>query len=123
MLAAVKMHRTKFKVEGDIPGWLLEELRKRYGKGFHIDKEEKIDSVSLKDSEWFQDVRKRLTPGNSLRLYRKNGGLTQGELAKKLGPGLQKQHISNMEVGLRGISKALAKKLAAFFSTSVERFI
>jgi DNA-binding XRE family transcriptional regulator len=57
-----------------------------------------------------------------MKLYRELHKMTQAELGEKLG-GLPRQHISNMERGMRAISLATAKKLSAFFKVSVERFI
>ena len=118
MQAAVKAHRTKFKVEGDIPGWLLDELKKRYSKSLQVTEDE---SINIRDSGWFAST--KVSPGEAVRLLRRNRGLSQVELAHKLGLTVRKSHVSDMERGRREISKAMAKKLAAIFSTSVERFI
>ena len=37
--------------------------------------------------------------------------------------GMPRQHVSNMEKGIRPISKKVALKLAAIFKVSVEKFI
>ena len=55
-------------------------------------------------------------------MYRELQNLTQEELGKKLGS-FSRQNISNMENGHRPISKAVAKKLAAIFDVSVEKFM
>ena len=48
--------------------------------------------------------------------------MTQTELGRLLG-GLPRQHVSNMENGVRPISKKIAMKLAKAFDVSVEKFI
>ena len=48
--------------------------------------------------------------------------MTQTELGKALG-GIPRQHISNMENGIRPISKKTALKLVKLFDVSVEKFI
>lgn len=124
MLAAVKMPRTKFKVEGDIPAWLLVELKRRYRKSLSLAPEEKDDdetTVNVSDTEWFKNI--EVTPGQALRVYRQNRGLTQEQVARRLGAGVKKQHVSDMENGRRTISRKIAKKLAALFTTSAARFI
>jgi DNA-binding XRE family transcriptional regulator len=121
MQVAVKARRTEFRIEGDVPPWLLEELYRRYGRRVRIVDDDR--AVRIEDSEWFRAIRRETTPGDSLRLYRRNRGLSQVDLARRLGAGVSKQHISDMENGRRGISKEMAKRLAAVFSTSVERFI
>ena len=77
--------------------------------------------IDFKDSEWFREVEPDLTPESNLAFYRKLSGMTQGELAEKLGT--TKQVISDMEHGRRSISKAVAKELSRIFDVSVERFI
>lgn len=63
----------------------------------------------------------RETPGSNLRFYRNLAGLTQKELADKLG--MTKQHISDMERDKRAISKKTAKNLGSIFKVSPARFI
>jgi DNA-binding XRE family transcriptional regulator len=127
MLAAVKTRRTDFEVRGThVPGWLLEELKKRYGGSLKVLKsggEGDEESVVLTETDWYREIRKRTTPGDALRLYRENRGLSQEVLAAKLGPRFKKQHVCDMERGRRPISKVVAKKLAEIFTTSPARFI
>jgi DNA-binding XRE family transcriptional regulator len=63
-----------------------------------------------------------MNPGDYMKGYRMSRGMTQIELGEKLG-GIPRQHISNMEKGIRKISIELAKKLAEMFEVSVEKFI
>jgi len=63
-----------------------------------------------------------MTPGTYMKIYRENRKMTQTELGKILG-GLPRQHVSNMENGVRPISKKIAIKLAKAFDVSVEKFI
>lgn len=56
-----------------------------------------------------------------LRGFRVREGLTQIELAKKLG--IRQSQISEMERGKRSIGKAFAKKLADFFHTDYKSFL
>ena len=56
------------------------------------------------------------------KIFRENRNMTQAELGKMLG-GLPRQHVSNMENGLRPISKKIALRLSKAFDVSVERFI
>ena len=68
-----------------------------------------------------KDFKSRETPGGNLRFYRKLVGMTQKELAEKLG--IAKQHVSNMERNERAISKKTAKNLGSIFKVSPARFI
>lgn len=59
--------------------------------------------------------------GITLRGFREREGLSQGNLAKKIGA--KQNHISEMESGKRAIGKAVAKKLAEVFNTSYKVFL
>lgn len=56
-----------------------------------------------------------------LRGFRIREGLTQLELAKRLG--IRQSQISEMERGKRSIGKAFANKLADFFHTDYKAFL
>jgi DNA-binding XRE family transcriptional regulator len=60
-------------------------------------------------------------PGMALHGLRVREGLTQKELAEKLGEA--QSHISAMEKGKRPIGKALAKKLAETFGGDYRAFL
>ncbi len=122
MLAVVKKPRTRkalFEIRGDIPQKILDYLKNEYTVSFVEDVEESID---LMKTDWYQDIKKKRTPGKAVRIYRENFGYTQAELGKKLG-GLSRQKISDFENNRRGISKDLAVRLSKLFRVSVERFI
>lgn len=122
MQAAVKTRRTKLRIEGDIPPWLLDELKKRYPGKLELNEDPDDEgSINIRDSEWFKGA--KVTPAKALRLLRQNRGLSQEALAGKLGPAVRKTHVSDMELGRRGISKSLAKRLAAVLETSALNFI
>lgn len=59
--------------------------------------------------------------GYYLRLYRHRAGLTQVELANKLG--VYQHHLSEMENNKREIGKANAKKIAAELGCDYHRFL
>ena len=62
-------------------------------------------------------------PGALLQGARLKAGLTQAELAEKLGPEVQQNHISAMENGSRSISKKMAQRLAGVLKTDYRRFL
>jgi DNA-binding XRE family transcriptional regulator len=80
------------------------------------------EMLNVFDTPWFSSIDSRLHPGENLRIYRENTGLTQAELGKKLG-NISRQNISSMEKGKRGISKEIAKKLAHVLNAPIARFI
>ena len=77
--------------------------------------------VNAMEMDWFKELESEDTPGKNLRFYRKLVGMTQPELAKKLGT--SKQSVSDMENDRKPISRKTAKELAALFDVSVARFI
>ena len=95
MLVAVRKHPIEFEIRGVIPEKLISGLRKEYGEA-NV-RVERDDMVNAMEMEWFKDLESEDTPGKNLRFYRKLIGMTQPELAKKLGT--SKQFISDMENG------------------------
>ena len=81
--------------------------------------EEKVD---IFESEWYRKTKAKTIPGDNLKIYREMHRLTQGKLSEILG-GILRQHISNMERGIRSISLKTAQKLSQIFKISVAKFI
>ncbi len=122
MLAVVKTPLIDIHIKGKIPTRLVTVLKKEYGKKVHLTKEADDELLNVFQTDWYKRIKKTLTPGTNLKIYRQNLGLTQAQLGEKLG-NLPKQFVSNMENGIRPISKKTALKLAKLFRTSVDRFI
>ena len=124
MLAVVRKHHTNqplFEVKGDIPSKVMQYLKNEFGQDIEVlqDDEEMID---IFDTEWYKEISASTTPGEALRIYRENAGLTQAELGKQLGK-LSRQKISDLERGKRNISKEMAKQLSKIFRVPVARFL
>ncbi len=122
MLAVVKKPHTKqtlFEVKGEIPSSVLTYLEKTFGQDVEVVKEEEY--LNIFETEWYQEMQQQITAGEVLRVYRENLGLTQAELAQKIGK-LSPQKISDMEHNRRSISKEVARKLSQIFKAPVERF-
>ena len=83
---------------------------------------EEEEVLNLFDTKWYKDTRCSISPGESLKIYRENLGLSQTGLGKEIGK-FSRQKISDMETGKRGISKDVARKLSNFFDVSIDRFI
>ena len=122
MLAVVKTPLTRITIRGQVSDRLLKLLRQEYGKRLQLTREADDDRVDVFQTAWYRGIKKKLTPGTYTRVFRQNRGMTQAGLGEALG-GLPRQHISNMENGLRPISKKMALKLSKFFDVSVENFI
>ena len=123
MLAVVKTPHIRIRIEGRIPSRLITVLKEEYGKGVRLEDGSDADDelVDVFQTDWYRRTMVRLTPGKNLRIYRQNFKMTQSQLGKLIG--LPKQYVSNMENGIRPISKNMAIKLASIFKTSVARFI
>jgi DNA-binding XRE family transcriptional regulator len=121
MLAVVKTPNIRIQIKGKIPSKLITLLKNEYGRKVKLidDNEEKVDVF---ETDWYKDIKKKLTPGQNVQIYRKNNKMTQTDLGKLLG-GMPKQHISNIENDTRPISKKIAIKLAEVFHVSVDKFI
>jgi len=117
----VKTLRTEIQIQGDIPARVLEILRREYGGELKI-YEGDDEYVELTESEWYKEIRPETTPGDAMRIYRKNQQLTQAQLGKKLGD-VPRQIVSNMERGKRSIRLATAKKLSVIFNVPAGRFL
>jgi len=123
MQAVVKTPRIEISIKGDIPDKLLTVLTDEYGKEVKI-YEDKYDEEKLNivETPWYKKTKARMTPGKYLKIYREIHSMTQEELGKLLG-GIPRQHVSNMERGIRSISLKTAQKLAQIFDVSVEKFL
>lgn len=79
----------------------------------YMDRWERANEPELKDIQ--------VPPYEMLGYYLENRGVTQYRLAKDLG--VSQGNISSILRGDRGISVALAKKLADYFGVSLELFV
>ena len=122
MQAVVKTPHIKIKIKGRISNRLLSVLKEEYGPEVKVISEADDEKMDVFETDWYKRIKGRMSPGQNLRVYRQNKGMTQVELGKLLG-GLPRQNISNMEKGLRPISKKMALKLAELFDVSVDKFI
>ncbi len=69
----------------------------------------------------FEEVFPDSTPGRRLRGLRVREGITQKELAEKLG--IQQHHVSEMEKGTRKISVAMARRISRAYDISHRVFL
>ena len=126
MLAVVEappMRRTEkpvsFRVEGkNIPKAVLAFLDALFPDHVRIDDDE--DLVAVEDTDWYKKAKARMTPAKALKIMRTNAGLTQKQLADKIG--IAKQNYNSLERGSRPISMMMAKKLADALGTTYTMF-
>ena len=122
MQAVAKTPRIDVRITGEISKKLLKTLEDECGDDLVIITDPDEEFVDAKETDWYREAKAELTPGESLRIYRQNAGLTQEALGKMLGD-LPRQHISNMENNSRAISLEMAKKLARLLNTSPARVL
>ena len=122
MQAVVKTPRIELQIQGAIPPKLISVLKEEFGDDLRLEEEQGDEIANVFETEWYRQIKSSMTPGDNLRIYRDNRGWTQAQLGDKLG-GLPRQHISNMERGLRPISKNMAKRLALIFEVPPSKFI
>lgn len=119
MQVHVKTPHTDIRIQGEIPPSILEALRNEYGNALELqDINEEV--FEIRDTDWFQHL--QVKPGEVLRIYRENAGMSQAQLGARLG-GIPRQAVSGMERGRRAISLSTAKKLAAIFQVPASRFL
>ncbi len=122
MQAVVKTPLIEINIKGAIPSKILSMLKDEFGEKVIISKNVNEEKVNIFETEWYKKTKAKTTPGDNLKIYREMNGMTQEKLGKILG-GIPRQHISNMERGLRSISIKTAHKLSQIFKVSVEKFI
>ena len=122
MLVVAKTPRIDLRIIGEIPEKILRALEEEYGNDLQILGADEDDLVDMTTTDWYRETKQGITPGDILRTYRENTGLTQTALGQKIG-GVPRQHISNMENGKRPIGKESAKKLAAALNVDYRAFL
>ncbi len=117
----VVVKRPHIRMEGEITPELIKYMQEKFEE-VEIIEDQDDELVEITKSGWYRRIRDQITPGENMRIYRKLYNLSQKELGRKLGR-FTRQNISNMENGLRNISKTTAKRLAEIFDVSVEKFL
>ena len=122
MQVVAKTPHIDLRITGEIPAKILRALEEEYGDTLQVLAEDEDELLDVTTTDWYRETKKRITPGDTLRIYRENAGLTQTALGQKIG-GVPRQHISNMENGKRPIGKESAKKLAAALNVDYRAFL
>ncbi len=122
MQAVVKTPRIEVNIRGELPPKLIAVLEEEFGKELLLTEESDEEVLDVFATEWYREIQSKTTPGDVLKIYRENHGLTQARLGEMLG-GIPRQHVSNMERGLRPVSMKTARKLAKIFKVSPGKFV
>jgi transcriptional regulator with XRE-family HTH domain len=78
--------------------------------------------VNIFETTWYKQINSILTPGEVMKVYRENHGLTTQELGDQLGY-LTSEEISEIESNQRQINSDTAEKLSELFHVPKERFL
>src|SRR4030042_4934726 len=104
MQAVVKTPRIEISIRGAaIPPKLMDVLKEEYGPELNLVEDDGDNLVDAFETQWYKEMKVKMTPGTYLRIYRENKGLTQLQLGEALG-GIPRQHIPNMKHGCRSTS-------------------
>jgi len=117
MLAVVKTPRIDLRIEGEIPARVIAVLRDEYDDLHVWDDDE---TVPIKETRWYKDIRESATPGEILRARREIARMTQAALGEKVG--ISRQNISSLELCRRPISQAVARRLADVLGCRPDEF-
>ena len=122
MQAVVKTPHIELRIKGEISPKLISVLEEEFGSELLLEEEHGDQLVDVFETDWYAQIKSKITPGDNLKIYRENLGWTQAQLGEMLDD-IPRQHISNMERGVRSISKRTARKLAQIFKVSPAKFI
>jgi len=122
MQAVVKTPRIEVNIRGELSPKLIAVLEEEFGKELLLTEESDEETVDIFATDWYREIQSKTTPGDTLKIYRENYGLTQAQLGEMLG-GIPRQHVSNMERGIRPVSMKTARKLAKVFKVSPGKFV
>ena len=121
MLVVVNQPHTSFRIEGDIPSSMIEYIVSEYSKeNVSIMDDDGDELLDPHEMDFYKEIKAKQTPGGNMRFYRRLVGMTQSELANKLGT--SKQAVSQMENGKRPISRKTASELGKLFQVTPKRF-
>jgi len=116
MLAVVKKPRIELSIQGENTDELIDWISKKFEVSILTD--DKSDSIPIEDTDFWKEMQSNRV-GNLLAGARHKTGLTQKELADKLG--VRQNMISDYERGRRRLSLQMAKRIAKILNIKVER--
>jgi ribosome-binding protein aMBF1 (putative translation factor) len=116
MLALVKKPRIEISLHGENVGELVEWIRKKFEVTVLAEGPEE-EFVAIESTEYWEEMQKNRV-GNLLAGARLKAGLTQAQLAEKLG--IRQSMVSDYECGRRSYSDAMAKRLSEALNVNEE---
>jgi ribosome-binding protein aMBF1 (putative translation factor) len=117
MLALVKKPHIEISIHGEHVAELVDWIRKKYDVSV-LAEEPEDEYVSIESTGYWKEMEKNRV-GNLLAGARLKAGLTQSQLAEKLG--IRQNMVSDYERGRRTYSDAMAKRLSKTLKVKEER--
>jgi len=117
MLALVKKPHIELSIHGEQVSELLDWIRKKYDVAVLAEEPEE-EFVSIESTGYWKEM-ERNRVGNLLAGARLKAGLTQAQLADRLG--IRQNMVSDYERGRRTYSDAMAKRLSKALKVKEER--
>ena len=116
-MALVKKPHIELSIHGEHIAELVDWIRKKYDVAV-LAEEPEDEFVSIESTEYWKEMEKNRV-GSLLAGARLKAGLTQAELAKKLG--IRQNMVSDYERGKRRLSAAMAERIANTLSIKADR--
>ena len=116
MLAVVKKPRIEISLQGEQVDELIEWIRKKFE--VNILTSESTESIAIEETDFWKEMQSNRI-GNLLSGARLKAGLSQAQLAEKLG--IRQNMISDYERGKRRLSSTMAKRIAKILNIKVDR--
>ena len=118
MLAVVKKPHIEISLQGERVDELIEWIRKKFD--VKILTSENAESVAIEATDFWKEMQSNRV-GNLLSGARLKAGLSQAQLAEKLG--IRQNMISDYERGKRRLSPAMAKRIAKILNIKIDRIL
>jgi len=117
MLALVKKPHIELSIHGENIDELLDWIRKKYDITILAD-ENPDEFIPIENTEFWKEMEKNRI-GNLLAAARLKAGLTQVELARRIG--IRQNMISDYERGRRTYSEEMARRLSTVLEVKEDR--
>lgn len=117
MLALVKKPHIEISIQGEHAAELLDWIRKKYEVAV-LAEESGDEPVPIESTAYWKEMEKNRV-GNLLAGARLKAGLTQAQLAEKLG--IRQNMVSDYERGRRTYSDAMARRLSKTLKVHEDR--
>lgn len=116
MLALVKKPRIEISLQGEHVDELIEWISKKFEVS--ILTSDNSESVAIEETDFWKEMQSNRV-GNLLSAARLKAGLSQSQIAEKLG--IRQNMVSDYERGKRRLSSAMAKRIAKVLHIKADR--